>query len=400
MGKLYTVGVVLAYDPFSLEAMTDPYPVYRELRRSAPVYRLEQYDTWALSRFADVWEVLEDRGRFSIVEGPIFSRDRLVTRNAGPPPPADGPLTSFSMIDPPRHTRYRQALRRSFTPRRAETATAALAGFVSDRLDRLASVDRFDVVEDYAGPVSTASTLWFLGLPPGDAAWLRRRATDSVRRAPGQPGITAAGVAARDEVHAYLLDHVQRAPGAVAGDLLDLGVPPEAVAVQLGTVLVGGIETLPKILAGALVRLSGDQGQLRIVRRDPAVLPGAFEEIVRLEGVLQFVGRTLLTDTVVGGQPMIAGQRVMLLLQSANRDEREFADPERFDVCRVIPRHVGFGYGTHFCIGIHAARATGMELLRGFLERFPDYEVDLSGAERPPSEFQIGWTRMPVVVGR
>jgi cytochrome P450 len=391
--------VVLAYDPFSVEAMTDPYPVYRELRRTAPVYRLDQYDTWALSRFADVWEVLEDRDRFSIVEGPVFSRERLLTPNGGPPPPADGALTSFSMIDPPRHTRYRQAMRRSFTPRRAETAAAELAALVSDRLDLLAGVDRFDVVEDYAGPVSTASTLWFLGMPAGDAAWLRQRATDSVRRAPGRPGITAAGAAARDEVHAYLLDHVQRAPGALAGDLLDLGVSPEAVAVQLGTVLVGGIETLPKITAAAVVRLAGDPGQLEVMRRDPSVLPGAFEEIVRLDGVLQFVGRTLRTDAVIGGQPMTAGQRVLLLLQSANRDEREFADPERFDVRRTMPRHVGFGYGTHFCIGIHAARSTGVALLRGFLERYPAFSVDLSGAERPPSEFQIGWTRMPVVVG-
>jgi len=123
--------VVLAYDPFSLEAMTDPYPVYRELRRTAPVYRLEQYDTWALSRFEQVWEVLEDRGRFSIVEGPVFSRERLLTPNAGPPPLPDGPLTSFSMIDPPRHTRYRQALRRSFTPRRADTVAPAITDLVA-----------------------------------------------------------------------------------------------------------------------------------------------------------------------------------------------------------------------------------------------------------------------------
>jgi cytochrome P450 len=95
---------------------------------------------------------------------------------------------------------------------------------------------------------------------------------------------------------------------------------------------------------------------------------------------------------------MSAGQRVMLLLQSANRDEREFADAERFDVRRVIPRHVGFGQGTHFCIGIHVARTTGVALLRGLLERYPEFAVDFSGAERPPSEFQIGWTRLPIVV--
>ena len=99
-----------------------------------------------------------------------------------------------------------------------------------------------------------------------------------------------------------------------------------------------------------------------------------------------------------GHQFALKGQRVMLLLQSANRDEREFADPETFDVRRVIPRHVGFGQGTHFCIGIHVARTTGVALLRGLLERYPQFNVDFNGAERPPSEFQIGWTRLPIVV--
>jgi cytochrome P450 len=199
-------------------------------------------------------------------------------------------------------------------------------------------------------------------------------------------------------MHNYLVAHVRDAPGDVAGALLNAGVGLEGAAVQLGTILVGGVETLPKIIAGAALRLAGEPEQHAALLADPGLVPGAFEEIVRLEGVLQSVGRTLLTDTVIGGQQMRAGQRVMLLLQSANRDEREFAEPERFDVRRVMARHVGFGQGTHFCIGIHVARTTGVALLRGFLGRYPSFTVDVSGAERPPSEFQIGWTRMPVVV--
>ncbi len=361
------------------------------------MHLLEQYDTWALSRFAEVWEVLEDRERFSIVEGPVFNRDRLLTRNGGPPAPAEGELTSFAMIDPPRHTRYRQAMHRSLTPRRAATLEPAIAGLVAERLDQLAGARRFDVVEDYAGPVSATATVHFLGLPDGDAAWLRDRVTVSNRRDPGQPGVSVTGAAARDEIHSYLREHVQATPGPLATALLAMGISDEAAAVQLGTVLVGGIETLPKILAGGVLRLADAPEQLAALRADRALVPGAFEEIVRLDGVLQSVGRTLLTDTVIGGQSMTAGQRVLLLLQSANRDEREFADPERFDVRRVIPRHVGFGQGTHFCIGIHAARTTGAALLAGFVERFPSYDVDLTEAERPPSEFQIGWTRLPVV---
>jgi cytochrome P450 len=391
--------VVVAYDPFSPEAMTDPYPLYRELREQAPVHRLEQYDAWALSRFAEVWEVLEDRERFSIVEGPVFHRDRLLVPNAGPPaPPANG-LGSFAMLDPPEHTRYRQAMHRSFTPRRAAAVTPDIEADVAARLGALDGRAVFDVVEEYAGPVATTATLRFLGLPLADAAWVRDRVTVSNRREPGRPGMPAAGLAARQETHDYLVAHIRTEPGAVACALLGMGIDEATAAVQLGSVLVGGVETLPKIIAGALVRMAADPSQYAVLRADASTVPGAFEEAVRLEGVLQSIGRTLLTDAVIGGQPMCAGQRLFLLLQSANRDDREFPDAERFDVRRVIPRHVGFGQGTHFCIGVQVARTAGVALLGGFVARYPSYSVDLDNAERPPSEFQIGWAHLPVAVG-
>jgi len=389
---------VVAYDPYSAEAMTDPYPAYRELRAAGAVHRLDAYDTWALPRFAEVWEVLEDRDRFSVVEGPVFHRDRLLVHNGGPPARDAGPMTSFSMIDPPGHTRYRQALHRSFTPRRAGVLAPDVDAMVAARLDLLDGRDRFDVVADYAGPVSTEATLRFLDLPVADAGWLRDRVTTSNRRDPGRPGMSPAGLAARRDVQTYVEEHVANAPGAVALAVLGMGVGVDAAAVQLGTILVGGVETLPKIIAGAAVRFAADPAQHALLCDTPGLFAGAFEEVVRLEGVLQSVGRTLLTDAVIGGQAMRAGQRVLLLLQSANRDEREFDDPERFDVGRAAARHVGFGQGTHFCIGIHVARTAGIALLRGLLTRYPAFTVDLGAAERPPSEFQIGWTRMPVVV--
>ena len=390
---------MVAYDPFSPEAMTDPYPLYRELREHAPVYRLEQYDAWALSRFADVWSVLEDRERFSIVEGPVFNRDRLLKHNRGPTAVTPSPMTSFSMIDPPEHTRYRQAMHRSFTPRRAGAIEPDITCDVAARLDALDGCTRFDAVEDYAGPVAATATLRFLGLPLSDAAWLRERVSVSNRREEARPGIPAAGLAAREEMHAYLLAHVRTEPGEVAAALLGMGIGDDSAAVQLGSVLVGGVETLPKIIAGALVHLSADPAQYAVLRDEPSVAANAFEEAVRLEGVLQSIGRTLVTDAVVGGQQMRTGQRVFLLLQSANRDEREFPDAEHFDARRVMPRHVGFGQGTHFCIGVQVARTAGVALLAGFAQRFASFCVDLAGAERPPSEFQIGWTRMPVTVG-
>jgi cytochrome P450 len=130
---------------------------------------------------------------------------------------------------------------------------------------------------------------------------------------------------------------------------------------------------------------------------DPAGVANGFEEIMRLDAVLQWVGRTVLADTEVAGARMRAGQRVFLLLVSANHDEREFPDPERFDVRRAFTRTLVFGHGTHFCIGAHAARLEGRILFEELLARIPEYTVDEAGIERPPSEFQVGCTALPVL---
>jgi cytochrome P450 len=285
---------------------------------------------------------------------------------------------------------------------------------VQQQLDALAGKERFDVVADFASPVAVVSTLRFLGLPLADADALRRLINTSTTRDPGVPGQSAAGLAAHLELRAYLTAAIaqRRADGpagdGAGGDVIDRllafttadGLPfsDDEIAVQVSTLLVGGGETLPKIIAGGLLQLDSHRDQRDALVADPALIPQAFEEMVRLEGVLQFVGRTLIRDAVVGGQQMRAGERVLLLLQSANRDEREFDEPDRFSIHRSIPRQVGFGHGVHFCIGAHAARLVGIALLRGFLRCYPDHRPDRAAASRPPSEFQIGWTSLPVDV--
>jgi cytochrome P450 len=403
------------YDPFSAQSMSDPFPLYRELRARGPVHRLEQYDAWALPRFEEVWQVAQDREHFSIVEGPVFGRDKLLTRNDGAPDTTPRrPVPSFASTDPPLHTQLRQRMYPSFTPRACRDLAAEVDETVDQQLRALDRRARFDVVADYASPVAVVSTLQFLGLPTRDADRLRQLINTSTTRDPGVPGQSSAGLAAHLELRSYLSDAVAQRRAAhgldadAHGDVIDrlLGfVGPdghafsdEEIAVQLSTLLVGGGETLPKIIAGGLLQLDAHPDQRAQLVADPSLVPQAFEEMLRLEGVLQFVGRTLMHDAVVGGQAMTAGQRVLLLLQSANRDEREFDDPDTFSIHRVIPRQVGFGHGVHFCIGAHAARLVGVALLRGLLLRFPDHRPDRGAATRPPSEFQIGWTSLPIDV--
>ena len=137
-------SAAVEYDPFSPDVMADPYPIYRELRARHRAYRMDEYDAWALPRFDDVWRVLSDRDRFSIVEGPVFHRDRLLRHNDGPPDVTfRRPVRSFSMLDPPHHTRLRQAMIEPFRPRAVARLEDDVRALAAAQLDVLAEHGRF-----------------------------------------------------------------------------------------------------------------------------------------------------------------------------------------------------------------------------------------------------------------
>ena len=417
----------IEYDPFAPDVMADPYPIYRELRARGRVYRLEQYDAWALPRFDDVWDALADRDRLSIVEGPVFHRDRLLRHNPGPPPDTSAvrPLRSFSMLDPPVHTELRRSIVDPFRPRAVAELEAEVRSLARATLDRLVPRGAFDVRHDYASPVSAAVAARVSGLPVDEALGVVDLVNRYVQRAPGQAGITEDGAAARDELDARLLDYVaaRRSRGpSEQPDVVDAllaftqagsvperqaGSVPERqaggtlsdreIVDQVVTLFVGGTETLPKVMAGGALELCRRPDQRRAITLDPSLAVPAFEEMLRTELPLQFVGRTLRVDVEIAGVPMRAGQRLVLLLISANRDEREFDEPDRFDATRVMSRHLGLGHGAHVCIGAHVARLEGVVMLQELLARCPEYGIDDTELVREASEFQVGWAAMPIL---
>jgi len=402
----------VAYDPFAVDVMTDPYPVYRELRARHRAAPLPQYDAYALTRFDDVWQVLADRDRFSVVEGPVFHRDALLQHNHGAPNcVVVRPLTSFSMLDPPTHTHARQALLGPFRPRAVAPLEPAVRALARARLDALAGRDEFDVRHDYASPVAAQVAALQLGFPIEDAELLVAWVNALVARDPDVAGMSSAGRAAQAELHEYLVDLVAERRATGVDDPVDLvdgligGAGPlrplddAEIATQLSTLFIGGSETLPKTVAGGAYELAREADQRAALAADPGRVPAAFEEVLRHQLPLQFVGRTLVVDAEVGGVAMRAGQRVVLLLICANRDEREFEDPERFDASRVMARHLGLGHGVHVCIGAPVARLEGTVLVQELLARHPEYEVVESGLEREVSEFHVGWARMPISPG-
>lgn len=394
------------YDPFSPEAMSEPRALYRALRERGPIHPLPRYDGFALPRFEEVWQVLGEAERVSVAEGPVFF-PQVVSRPAELDRLDRAALDqSFATWDPPTHTRLRAALRASFRPGVARALEAEARRIARARLDEGVEAGRLDVVGDYAAHVAVGLACLALGVPAEAGPRLVALSNRSSRRDEGQAGMSEEQLAAQAEIFDWMLEQVRRrrAEGPAGGALdallaLELDgrrLDDAGIATQLVTLLVGGTETVPKIFAGGIRELALQPEAVRAIREDPALAPHVFEEMVRHQGVLQSVGRTALVDLEIGGQRVRRGQRLFLLLQSANRDAREFPEPDRFDPFRRPPRHVGFGFGPHHCIGIHLARLEGRVLLEELLARVPAWKVDEAAAERPPSEFQIGYTRLPI----
>jgi cytochrome P450 len=173
----------------------------------------------------------------------------------------------------------------------------------------------------------------------------------------------------------------------------------QEISAQLFTIVSGGTETVPKVVARCLLELWRRPEQLAEVRADLSTnCATALEEAMRFGAPLQHVGRCAKVDVELSGAHIKSGERVFLLIPAANRDEREFENPDDFIWNRTTARHFAFGHGLHFCIGVHIARLEGRILLEELLGRVPDYDIDEADALMPPSDFQIGYIRMPLEV--
>jgi cytochrome P450 len=167
-------------------------------------------------------------------------------------------------------------------------------------------------------------------------------------------------------------------------------------AEHLTLFLVGATETFPKTFATGLLRLWQHPDQRRELVENPGLIPKAFNEIFRYDMPTQWLGRTVIRDHEIRGKKMRKGQPVIFLYPSGNRDEREYERPDVFDIHRNAPRHLTFGQGVHRCLGAFMAGMEGKVLLEEVLARFPDYEVLLDEAVKPPTEFVQGYSHFPI----
>lgn len=386
------------YDPYSEAIMTDPYPIYRRLRDEDPAHYIEKYDAWALSRFEDIWAVCMKAKSISATSGTTGAQ--LLTK-------IQPKSAMIATMDPPEHTQLRTAFRPFFSPARMREVEPQIRAIVREALHAMLERGEGDLVGDFGMRIATRAAALFAGFPSEDCDHLYALVQRFMGREEDVIGMTEDGLAAMEEMGGYFyeLTAKRRAAGTSGGHPHDVlmefeqdgkKLSEEEIASHMIMLVVGGTDTFPKVFANLAVRLFQNPDQRAELIADPALMPPAFVEGVRIDMPTQFLGRTIVRDIELHGKTLRAGQPVIFLYPSANRDEREFEDPEHFDIHRKLNRILSFGHGTHSCLGIHSAKLEGRLALEELLARAPEYTLDLANATRHKTEFVQGYATLPV----
>ena len=395
----------MEFNPLSPDFFDDPYDTYRWLRDDAPCYHNEQYGFWALSRFDDVVAAHRDWRTFSSTHGPTL--DMLTD----PENPFEG--SSIIQMDPPQHERLRKLVSRAFTPR-AMTRMEPIAREVITRyLDAVAGEREFDAVADFAAlfPVEIISTI--LGVPEADRQQIRHWADKTLFREPDNPKPTDEGMAAMLEQLTYFLELIsdKRAHPSddMIGNLIEAEVVDEAgerqrlsdgeIAGFASLIGAAGSETVTKLVGNAVVLFDRNPGEWKKVLDAPKRIPNAVDEILRYWAPSQYQGRFSMVDSEWHGVTIPADQPVLLVTGAANRDERQYENPDGFDIDREIGLSLGFGHGIHSCLGAALARLESRMAIAEWSARYPKYRVDDGGLRRVNMANIAGFSNVPVTLG-
>jgi cytochrome P450 len=353
------------------------------------------------------WQVLGHPEASTILSDPaVFSSDLSALQ----PDQDDFALFqrgNFVGMDPPQHRKLRTLVSQAFTPRVVADLEPRIAELTTELLDRAG--ERFDLIDALAYPLPVIVIAELLGIPISDRGLFRRWADvllgqevdpDRALREVGEQAMTAVAPTMR-EMNVYFLEHIRSRRASPGSDLTSKLVQAEVDGERLsdeeiigfvGLLLIAGHITTTATLGNSVVSFQDNPDAVGEVRADPSLLPAAIEEVLRVRTPFPRLGRITKVDAEVGGVHIPAGQVVLPWLTAANRDERVFAEPHRFDIHRTPNPHLTFGHGIHFCLGAPLARLEAGVALRLLLERYRDVEV--TGDEQV--EHRNPWTMVAV----
>ncbi len=391
---------MVEFEPFSPKWRDDPYAKYRELRDRAPVHHSPEANVWCLSRYEDVHEVLKDAETYSskamgtlLVNGGNEKRPALSFRLLSfiarmmwktRMHPA-GFVNARNLIaeDGESHLTLRNVVNRGFTPRRIadfeprvhELARECLSGFRDDK--------EFDVVRDLAVPLPVTIIAELLGIEPERQADFKRWSDNIIEGVTSQAGredpLAKTKIDNFIEIVEYLRKIARARRREPAEDLISTivsrkdgqsGLNDYDVVQFVILLLVAGNETTTNLIGNATNALFDNPEQLEILKADPSKIAAMLEETLRYDPPIQLLFRTTTRDVELHGQTITKGSVVAPIIGSANRDERRFLDPDRFDIDRRSQPHLGFGFGAHFCLGSSLARLEARGAFEALLPEF------------------------------
>jgi cytochrome P450 len=386
-------------DLFTEDVRRNPYPAYDRLRAAAPVHHDPRVDLWVVLDYEGVRQALADPDTFS-------------SRAA---PPGGKPFDWLIFSDPPRHTKLRGLILRAFTPRVVAGLEPRIRELSRRLLDEAAGRGEMDLAAEYAVPLPVLVIAEMLGIPAADRDRFKRWSdailglADTVAGGPETARSVAEYGAAAAEMAPYVADQLARRRAEPRDDLLGRLAGAELDGERLSErdilgffqlLVLAGSETTTNLIGNAALCLAEHPDQLARLRANPELLPSAIEEVLRYRSPLQTVFRQTRREVEINGQTIPADKLVLLMIGSANRDQRQFPDPGRFDVGRDPNPHVAFGHGIHFCIGAPLARLEGRIALEDLLARVDGFELAGDGTWEPRKSFQVhGPTRLPIRLG-
>jgi cytochrome P450 len=391
---------MLDYNPFNHAIVDDCYAVYRRLREEAPAFYNAELDFYALSRYRDVLNAHLDPATFSSKMGATIEGI-----DAGQP---------FLIVkDPPEHTWHRRIVGRVFTPRRIGGLEPFIRETAARYLDPHVGTGGFDVVTDFSFRLPLDVIGGLLDIPTEYREEVHVK-SDLLAARDGREIRPDAAVNASIELIGLFRQLVAERRKHPGDDVISMLMAAEVedddgrvrrmgddeLAHRFLELAFAGHETVAKLIANGVVALAWYPDQRRELVADPSLVPGAVEEMLRWDPPSQYQGRWTTRDVELHGVTIPADKRVVLLTGSAVHDERQFQNPELFDIHRHIDRHVSFGFGAHLCLGAALARLETRIAFEELLARFPDFEVAPSGVVRQYSSNVRGLQNLPIVLDR
>jgi cytochrome P450 len=400
-------GAPLEFNPLDPAFIADPYPFYRRLRETAPVFKTPQ-GLWLITRHDDVAFALRDKrfgkdfvGNLERRYGDLARMNEPAIANLG---------RTMLVLDPPDHTRLRGLVTKAFTARRVADMRPRIKAQVDAQLDRVIDKGEMDVMRDLAHRLPVIVICDMLGIPEDHRAPflagsnVSGRILEPVPMSREELDQANRNIQMANVYFNQLCDLRRREPkddlttelvrAEEAGDKLSA----EELQANIGLLFGAGHETTTNLIGNGLLALHRNPDQWERLKADPSLIPNAVEELLRYDSSVQITGRVTNTEVEIGGVTLGATENVIALLGAANHDPAQYPDPDRLDVGRTNVRPLSFGGGIHYCLGAQLARLEAELVFTALVERLPNIELPEKDTPAWRRSFTLrGLSKLPAV---